>query len=151
MANAERKYEIIIKGESGGKADGYESNFPEKKEEDGGTFKKVYQTFSQVWAGAALARSVFSWQLSLVGRDTGNSDLQQKINAAMTIGGQVLGIAGSFAFGGPIAGVMAVATTGLSYLRQYEQYNYDKMWEGYELAESRRRAGPSLNRSRRDT
>lgn len=149
------EYEIIIKAE-GEASEGYENSFPagtpstsDKGGIDTGA-KGIFKTMSKAWSGAAMVRQIFGWQLSLVGRDTGNTDLQQKIDAAMSIGGQAMGVAFAFGVGGPAAGAMAMAAVGLSYLQQIEQYNYNRRWEGYELAETRRRAGPSFNRSRKE-
>jgi len=150
-------YEILVKNETQGSSEGYESSFPDFEAPlSGGSTEKqtdsssagTLKTMAKVWAGTALVRQVFTWQLSLVGRNTGSTDLQQKINSALSIGGQALGIASAFAVGGPAAGAMATAAVGLSYLQQAEQYGWDKKWEGYALQEAYRRAGPSFNRSR---
>lgn len=99
---------------------------------------------------SALVAGAFKWQLSLVGRNQGNSLTQEKINGAMSIAGQIGGIATGFAVGGPLGGVLAIAGVGLSYVKDIEQYNYEAKWEKVGLSLSRERAGSSsaFNRSR---
>ena len=99
---------------------------------------------------SALVAGAFKWQLSLVGRNQGNALTQEKINSAMTLAGQVGGIAAGFAAGGPLGGVLAIAGVGLSYVKDIEQYSYEAKWENIGLSLSRERAGTSsaVNRSR---
>jgi len=104
--------------------------------------------FAKATAIPALAISTFKWQASLVGRNTGNSDLQQKIDAGMTIAGQVGMIAGGFAVGGLIGGMAAIAGVGLSYAKETEANMYNRKWENIGITQRQLRAGPSLNRSR---
>ncbi|MBR2334438.1 MAG: hypothetical protein IKA59_03755 [Clostridia bacterium] len=99
---------------------------------------------------SALVAGAFKWQLSLVGRNQGNSLTQEKINSAMSIAGQVGGIVAGFATGGPLGGALAIAGVGLSYAKDVEQYNYEAKWENVGLSLARERAGTSsaVNRSR---
>lgn len=150
MAN---QYEIIVKASDYGKAEGYEATFPDGA---GGGDKKSgtqlttdnMQMFAKATAAVGLATSAFKWQASLIGRNTGNSDLQQKIDASMTVAQQGIGIITAFAVGGVLGGVLAVAAVGLSYAKQAESFYYERQGEDIELGVARYRAGPSLNRSR---
>lgn len=155
-------YKIELVNKTGEEADGYASSFPDKTAsaestakpskgaEDSGKWKTpaALKTFAKVYAGTALARSVFRYEMSRVGVRTGNSDLQDKINYGLELAGQIGGVAGAFAIGGPAAGALALAAVGISYAQKYDQYNYNREWEGISLQQSRLRAGPSWNRSR---
>lgn len=146
MAN---QYEIIIKAR--GEGEGYDSTLPDNiggGESGTQATSDNLKAFAKVGAATALAKSTFQWQASLVGRNTGNSDIQQKIDAGMTIAQQGIGIIAAFAVGGPVGGVLAIAATGLSYAKQSEANQYTRYWENIELGLLRYRAGPSLNRSR---
>lgn len=100
-------------------------------------------------AGAALStgKNLFQWQVNIIGRDSGSADTQQKIQSMMSVASQLVIIGGAMAIN-PLAGGLAIAATGISYIKQIEQYNYEKKWENYALGEKRFRAGPSFNRSR---
>lgn len=142
-----KKYEIVIKAQGG---DGYENTLPDV---GGGTPNTqgnadTLKAFAKVGAAGALAASTFKWGVSLIGRNTGNSDLQQKIDASITLATQGIGIISAFALGGPVGGVLAIAATGLSYAKQAEANAYKRRWENISLSQYRYRAGASLNRSR---
>lgn len=116
---------------------------------------KAIKGFAPVAAAASITGSIFSWQISLVGRNTGNSLLQEKINNGMKIAGQVAGVLGGLAVGigtanpaliiGSLAGAVGI---GIGYAKEAEQLNYERRWENIGIALSTERAGASLNRSR---
>ena len=83
---------------------------------------------------AETASEVFRWKLSLVERDTGSQDAQDKANAAMSIFN---------ALKNPI-------DFAWSTFQQVEQSMYDRNIENINLRLLRERGGPSLNRSRRE-
>ena len=80
----------------------------------------------------------------------GSSLVQEKIDAAMSIATQGIGIATAFVAGGPVAGIAATAMAGMNLIKQVEQYNYNARWENIGLNLSRERLGSSaaVNRSR---
>lgn len=137
-------------------ADGYKSQFSvEKGEEAGndfsfGEFVKGAKAFAQAIPGASLVKQSFDWGISLIGRETGSQDAQEKANAVMKIIGQVGGTVMAFAAGGPVGGILAMASTALSYGREAEQKNYERSIENINLRLLRERGGPSLNRSRKE-
>lgn len=90
-----------------------------------------------------------------MGRNTGNSLVQEKINYGMQLAGQIGSSVGMFglgaALGNPlmmIAGVTSGINTLINYAQQREQFNYERTWESRELVYARERAGMSYNRSR---
>ena len=106
-------------------------------------------------AATSVAKNIFQWQIGLVGRNTGNSLVQEKINYGMQIAGQIGSSAGMFglglALGNPLmmlAGVTSGINSLISYVQEREQFNYDRTWESRELVYARERAGMSYNRSR---
>lgn len=144
-------YEIIIKDGTASGGGGYENTLPDEAENANNktaTDKDSLKMFAKKGAAVGLAISLFKWQASLVGRNTGNSDIQDKIDASITLATQGIGVIGAFAVGGPVAGAIALASVGISYARQAEANNYSKSWENIALGVSRLRAGPSFNRSR---
>ena len=143
-----KQYEIVIKAQGGG--EGYENTLPDNSGGGAGTQGSAdnLKAFAKVSAAGALALSAFKWQASLVGRNTGNSDLQQKIDASITLATQGIGIITAFAVGGPVGGALAIAATGLSYAKEIEANTYARRWDNIAIGEYRYRAGPSLNRSR---
>lgn len=116
---------------------------------------KAIKGFAPVAATAGITGSIFQWQISLVGRNTGNSLVQDKINYGMQLAGQIGSSVGIFglgaALGSPlmmIAGVTSGISTLINYAKQREQFNYERTWESRELVYARERAGMSYNRSR---
>lgn len=137
--------------------DGYKSSFSAPKEDNPvdndysfGALLKGAKTFAKAVPGASIVKQTFDWNISLIGRNTGSQDAQDKANAAMKIAGQAFGTAMAFAVGGPVAGLLSVASTALSYVFEAEQANYDKSIEGVGLQLKRERAGASFNRSREE-
>lgn len=114
----------------------------------GKNFLTDMKGFAKAIPGASIIKQTFDWQVSLVGRYTGSEAAQQRANAGMTIAGQVGGIVMGFAAGGAVGGLLAIAATGLSYLKEIDQSNYDRKWENIDLRLQRERGGVSLNRSR---
>lgn len=127
----------------------------------GGALADAYKSynaikgFAPVAAAASVAKDIFAWQISLVGRNTGNALVQQKINAGMQIAGQAIGVGGALiagiATGNPlliIGAVAGAAKIGIGYAREQEQLNYERRWENIGIALATERAGASLNRSR---
>lgn len=116
---------------------------------------KTIKGFAPIVAATSVAKNIFQWQIGLVGRNTGNSLVQEKINYGMQLAGQISSSVGMFglgaALGNPlmmIAGVTSGINTLINYAQQQEQFNYERTWESRELVYARERAGMSYNRSR---
>ena len=116
---------------------------------------KTIKGFAPIAAATSMAKNIFQWQIGLVGRNTGNSLVQEKINYGMQLAGQIGSSVGMFglgaALGNPlmmIAGVTSGINTLINYAQQREQFNYERTWESRELVYARERAGMSYNRSR---
>ena len=167
-------YEIIIREVSGGNGTGSgasSGNGSSAPSDSGGSGKgtpsdtgwlndiygayKAIKGFAPVAAATSVAKHIFQWQVGLVGRNTGNSLVQEKINYGMQLAGQigssVGGVGLGAALGNPlmmIAGVTSGINTLINYAQQREQFNYERTWESRELVYARERAGMSYNRSR---
>lgn len=167
-------YEIIIREVSGGNGTGSgasSGNGSSALSNSGGSGKgtpsdtgwlndiygayKAIKGFAPVAAATSVAKHIFQWQIGLVGRNTGNSLVQEKINYGMQLAGQIGSSVGVFglgaALGNPlmmIAGVTSGINTLINYAQQREQFNYERTWESRELVYARERAGMSYNRSR---
>lgn len=167
-------YEIIIREVSGGNGTGSgasSGNGSSAPSNSGGSGKgtpsdtgwlndiygayKAIKGFAPVAAATSVAKHIFQWQVGLVGRNMGNSLVQEKINYGMQLAGQIGSSVGVFglgaALGNPlmmIAGVTSGINTLINYAQQREQFNYERTWESRELVYARERAGMSYNRSR---
>lgn len=167
-------YEIIIREVSGGNGTGSgasSGNGSSAPSNSGGSGKgtpydtgwlndiygayKAIKGFAPVAAATSVAKHIFQWQVGLVGRNTGNSLVQEKINYGMQLAGQISSSVGMFglgaALGNPlmmIAGVTSGINTLIGYAQQREQFNYDRNTENVSRALLMERAGPSFNRSR---
>lgn len=128
------------------KVDTGEETAETKVAEDGFNTKSLVKKIG----ASALVAGAFQWQVSLVGRNQGNSLTQEKINGAMSLAGMIGGVAMGFKAGGVLGGALAIAGVGLSLAKNVEQYNYDARWQNIGLSLSRERAGTSsaVNRSR---
>lgn len=153
MAN----YTIDINFNDKSPEDGYTSPFSAPKENDPtdddfsfGALVKGVRNFAKAIPGASLVKQSFDWGVSLVGRTTGSQHAQDVANAVMKIAGQVGGTATAFAVGGPVAGVLALGATALSYAKEAEQASYDRNIENINRRLLRERAGASFNRSREE-
>jgi len=156
------EYKITVDfGSNSQSQKGYQSSFsPPVGDENGsggnsdesvGTFAKFVtgaKALGKAIPGASLIKSTFDWQISLVGRYTGSQQAQAQANAVMKIAGQVGGVIGAFATGGPIGGLLAIGAVGLSYAKEVDENTYARKWENIGIRVSVERAGPSLNRSR---
>lgn len=163
---ADVSYEIIIRNET----DGSSSASGGGSHGDGGSdsasditngLEGLYKTYKQikniapVASALSVAKDIFSWQISLVGRNMGNSLVQKKIDLSMQIANQTLSTVGMLVGGiatlnpvmifGAISGAIS---TAIDYAKEAEQISYEKRWESISLGLARERAGASLNRSR---
>ena len=163
---ADVSYEIIIRNETDGSSSGSGGG----SHGDGGSdsasditngLEGLYKTYKQikniapVASALSVAKDIFSWQISLVGRNMGNSLVQKKIDLSMQIANQTLSTVGMLVGGiatlnpvmifGAISGAIS---TAIDYAKEAEQINYEKRWESISLGLARERAGASLNRSR---
>ena len=113
------------------------------------TMQDARSFFKKVGVGT-VAADAFRWQASLVGRNTGSSLMQEKVNSMMSIAGASIGIATAFAAGGVVGGIAATAMVSMKLIKDVEQYNYETRWENIGLSLSRERLGSSaaVNRSR---
>lgn len=128
---------------------------------DGGWLSDIYgaykaiQGFAPVAAAGSVAKNLITWQVGLVGRNMGNSLVQQKINFGMQVASQVATTGGLF-IGGLMTGnplmLLGAATSAINtvigYAKQAEQFTYDRGMENVSRALLMERAGPSFNRSR---
>lgn len=163
---ADVSYEIIIRNETSGSSSGSGGG----SHGDGGSdsasditngLEGLYKTYKQikniapVASALSVAKDIFSWQISLVGRNMGNSLVQKKIDLSMQIANQTLSTVGMLVGGiatlnpvmifGAISGAIS---TAIDYAKEAEQISYEKRWESISLGLARERAGASLNRSR---
>lgn len=163
---ADVSYEIIIRNETNGSSSGSGGG----SNGDGGSgsssditngLEGLYKTYKQikniapVASALSVAKDIFSWQISLVGRNMGNSLVQKKIDLSMQIANQTLSTVGMLVGGiatlnpvmifGAISGAIS---TAIDYAKEAEQISYEKRWESISLGLVRERAGASLNRSR---
>lgn len=163
---ADVSYEIIIRNETSGSSSGSGGG----SHGDGGSdsasditngLEGLYKTYKQikniapVASALSVAKDIFSWQISLVGRNMGNSLVQKKIDLSMQIANQTLSTVGMLVGGiatlnpvmifGAISGAIS---TVIDYAKEAEQISYEKRWESISLGLARERAGASLNRSR---
>lgn len=164
-------YEIIIKsisgGGSGGSSGGGNNDVGGGNDKNAGSAQDMgwlgdafsaYKTitgFAPVAAGIGIGKQLVSWRVGVIGRDTGNSLYQEKINFGLQVAGQALSagglIFGGLATGNPLmllGGVTSAISTSISYMRQAEQFNYERSIENVSRALLMERAGPSFNRSR---
>lgn len=163
---ADVSYEIIIRNETNSSSSGSGGG----SNGDGGSgsssditngLEGLYKTYKQikniapVASALSVAKDIFSWQISLVGRNMGNSLVQKKIDLSMQIANQTLSTVGMLVGGiatlnpvmifGAISGAIS---TAIDYAKEAEQISYEKRWESISLGLVRERAGASLNRSR---
>lgn len=163
---ADVSYEIIIRNETDGSSSGSGGG----SHGDGGSdsasditngLEGLYKTYKQikniapVASALSVAKDIFSWQISLVGRNMGNSLVQKKIDLSMQIANQTLSTVGMLVGGiatlnpvmifGAISGAIS---TAIDYAKEAEQISYEKRWESISLGLARERASASLNRSR---
>lgn len=169
-------YEIIIREVSGGNGTGSgapSGNGSSAPSNSGGSGKgtpsdtgwlndiygayKAIRGFAPVASAVSVTKHIFQWQVGLVGRNMGNSLVQEKINYGMQLAGQIGSSVGMFglgaALGNPlmmIAGVTSGINTLINYAQQQEQFNYERNMENVSRALLMERAGPSFNRSRND-
>lgn len=163
---ADVSYEIIIRNETDGSSSGSGGG----SHGDGGSdsasditngLEGLYKTYKQikniapVASALSVAKDIFSWQISLVGRNMGNSLVQKKIDLSMQIANQTLSTVGMLVGGiatlNPVMIVGAISgaiSTVIDYAKEAEQISYEKRWESISLGLARERAGASLNRSR---
>lgn len=151
---ADNTYKVIFEDKtSGGSEVGGGSAQQTTGQSKGGAADKskntLAKTVAKVWSASALVRTGIEATEQIITRNMGNSQVAAKIGAVNSLVTQGIGIGLAFAIGGPVAGGLAIASVGLSYARQAEQFNYDRRWEGYGLQMTYERAGPSFNRSRR--
>ena len=163
---ADVSYEIIIRNETDGSSSGSGGGSHGDGGSDSGSditngLEGLYKTYKQikniapVASALSVAKDIFSWQISLVGRNMGNSLVQKKIDLSMQIANQTLSTVGMLVGGiatlnpvmifGAISGAIS---TAIDYAKEAEQISYEKRWESISLGLARERAGASLNRSR---
>lgn len=146
-------------GSNGGKNGPGASGTPEDTNWLGDVYGayKAIKGFAPAAAAISVGKNIFNWQIGLVGRNMGNSLVQEKINYGMSVATQVLSSAGMFglglATGNPImmvAGVASGINSIINYAKENEQFNYDRGMENVSRQLLMERAGPSFNRSRRE-
>lgn len=153
-----QSYEIILKNKTG-EATKTSATDEATEQQDfiGSAYSAVkkFEHFAPVAGVLAISKDIFSWQMSLVGRNTGDTLTQSKINKGMSMATHGLAtvgvLVGAVATNNPLLAVGAVTDmvmTGLNYAKEQEQLNYEKEWESIGLLRTRERAGSSLNRSR---
>ena len=123
--------------------------------ESGGVLSSIRSGYKDVKSAlnstgvALVAGSVINYETSRVGITTGNFQRQQEINAAKTVGGQLLGIVTAGFFTGGGGAMLAGMAVGLNYYQAYDSYNFSRRAEAATLAIRREREGLiSSSRSR---
>lgn len=108
------------------------------------------QSFFTKTLAVGVGAEIAQWRVSLIGRNTGSSLAQEKINATMQIGATLIGIGTAFVKGGPVAGIAASLMVGTKLIKDEEQYRYEAQWEGINRSIANERLGTSaaINRSR---
>lgn len=162
---ADVSYEIIIrnetKGSSSGSGGGSNGDGSDSSSDITNGLEGLYKTYKQikniapVASALSVAKDFFSWQISLVGRNMGNSLVQKKIDLSMQIANQTLStvgmLVGRIATLNPVmifGAILGAISTAIDYAKEAEQISYEKRWESISLGLARERAGASLNRSR---
>lgn len=153
------EYSITIKVDSGGGGSGTNTASPQdsstesqKLAEGSGSLTVKDLKKSVVATGAvAIGTKIINHITSRVYTETGNRQLQDEINAAKQIGGQILALGAGFAAGG-IAGAAVVGLGILTdYALQASDYAYSRNLEASVLSIRRERmgvAGMANSRSR---
>ncbi len=101
------------------------------------TLKKVAVATGAVAAGT----KVLNYVTSRVYTETGNRQLQDNINAAKQVSGQIMSIISGFAVGGIAGGIIAAGGVALDYALQYRSYNFARQQEAQVLNIRQERAG----------
>lgn len=101
------------------------------------TLKKVAVATGAVAAGT----KVLNYVTSRVYTETGNRQLQDNINAAKQVSGQIMSIISGFAVGGIAGGIIAAGGVALDYALQYRSYNFARQQEAQVLSIRQERAG----------
>lgn len=162
---ADVSYEIIIRNETNGSSrgggGGSNGDGSDSSSDITNGLEGLYKTYKQikniapVASALSVAKDIFSWQISLVGRNMGNSLVQKKIDLSMQIANQTLSTVGMLVGGiatlNPVmifGAITSAVSTAIDYAKEAEQISYEKRWESISLGLVRERAGASLNRSR---
>lgn len=160
MAGSSNEYKLVITAKDLGKL--------EEKGDTSGTLKQtetekvnhpvrakinsVKKTVNATGAGM-IASMVINYKIGRVGVETGNQQVQSEINAAKSVAGLGIGLAGSFIFGGIGGLALAGIGAGIGMLLKYDSFNYEKDVYNRVLDIQRERAGIdylTINRSRRE-
>lgn len=107
----------------------------------GGSAIKELKKVAVATGAVAAGTKVLNYVTSRVYTETGNRQLQDNINAAKQVGGQIASIVGGFVVGGWVGGLAAVGGVALDYALQYRSYNFAKEQEESVLAIRRERMG----------
>lgn len=144
-------YSITINVNGGGRSSKKNANSGETDNTSGGAGQLAQGSGGSSIAAlkkVAVATGVLSagkksldYITSRVYTETGNRQLQDNINAAKQIGGQIASIAGGFIVGGAVGGLAAIGGVALDYALQYRSYNFAKEQEANVLAIRRERMG----------
>lgn len=113
---------------------------------------------SMVVSGALMPAltTIASTAVSMVGLQTGNNRLQQKINVASSIAGKLAGAVGSIAAGYVVGNVPGAIVSAVAWSvneaadlsKNVTRYGIDRQNEAYKLGVSRESAGIMTNRRR---
>ena len=80
--------------------------------------------FIWIQNAASVTKNIFKWQVGLVGRNMGNSLVQEKINYGMQLAGQTGSSVGMFGLGAALGNplmMIAGVTSGINTLINYAQ------------------------------
>lgn len=149
--------EYILKIQIGGSG---AKKLKEKEDEEGKnptvreTLQSVIKTTKSLAAATGVsivAGQVLNYVTGRVEIETGNSQLQDEINAAKKIGGQISAIAMGAIFGGLAGAGLATLSVGVDYMLSVDSYNFNKKLNAAQLSIQRERAGLAwaVNNSRR--
>lgn len=149
--------EYVLKIQIGGSG---AKKLKEKEDEEGKnptvreTLQSVIKTTKSLAAATGVsivAGQVLNYVSGRVEIETGNSQLQDEINAAKKIGGQISAIAMGAIFGGLAGAGLATLSVGVDYMLSVDSYNFNKKLNAAQLSIQRERAGLAwaVNNSRR--
>ncbi len=150
-------YEIIIKVDGGGSGSSLtkQENTTETEElaqgGDGGSVIKDLKKAVAATGIIAVGTKIVNHITSRVYVETGNRQLQDDINAAKQVGGQIMALVGGFVAGGAIGGLAVGLGIATDYALQVSDYRFAKDLESTILNIRRERmgiGGMSISRSR---
>ncbi len=125
----------------GGSSGGANSQAGQLAQGGGSSAINTLKKAAVVTGAVAAGTKVLNYVTSRVYTETGNRQLQDNINAAKQVSGQIMSIISGFAVGGIAGGVIAAGGVALDYALQYRSYNFARQQEAQVLSIRQERAG----------